>query len=109
MADDIVAIGGSKPGADERFETLFRSEYESLAVTPGITERQVQRAFLRLWRRRWLVRDSAYAIKDLRAGAVGGGGQATAPGAIDVELAWREFQDLRTRGRRKLAIAAGGA
>ena len=105
MADDVVAIGGSKPGTDERFEALFRSEYENLAATPGTTERQVLRAFLRLWRRRWLVRDARIAVTYLRGGA---GGPATAPGAVDVERAWREFQVLRSRGRRKLAIAAAG-
>src|SRR5690348_8788342 len=99
MADDIVAIGGSKPGADERFEALFRSEYESLAATPGSTERQVQRAFLRLWRRRWLVRDATYAGKYLRGGV---GGRTAASGAVDVERAWREFQGLRAQAKRRL-------
>jgi hypothetical protein len=56
MADDIVAIGGS--GAAERFEALFRAEYENVVAASGCSERQVQQAFLRLWRRRWLVRDT---------------------------------------------------
>lgn len=93
MADDIVAIGGTRPGADERFEALFRSEYQNRASVPGTTDRQVQRAFLRLWRRRWLLRDTP-------------GQQAAAPGAVDVDRAWQEFQQLRSRARRRLVVTA---
>ena len=103
MADDIVAIGGS--GAAERFEDLFRAEYQNVLTAYGCSERQAQQAFLRLWRRRWLVRDTPAAARYLRRDARG---LARAPSAVDVDRAWLEFQRLRSRGRRRLALGAAG-
>jgi len=73
VADDIVAIGGSRPGADERVEALFRAEYQYLVIASGCSERQAQQAFLRLWRRRWLYRDTRAAVRYLRRDAQGPG------------------------------------
>jgi hypothetical protein len=111
MADDIVAIGGTKPGATERFEALFRAEYENLAAS-GTAELEVQRVFLRLWRRRWLVRDAQAAARYVRERSSQGVGTSADRGGsapVDVERAWREFGELRSRDRRRLAVGGMAA
>jgi len=105
MADDIVVIGGSKPSADERFEALFRAEYEHLAAASETPE-QAQRAFLRLWRRRWLVRDVEAATRYLRGDTPR---PAEAPGAVDIDRAWHEFQGLRASARRRFTVTVAAA
>lgn len=106
VADDIVAMGGSRPGADERFEALFRAEYQNLVIASACSERQAQQAFLRLWRKRWLYRDTLAAVRYLRRDAQDPAG---APGTVDVDRAWLEFQHLRSRRRRRLAFRAAAA
>jgi hypothetical protein len=105
MADDIVVIGGSKPGAGERFEAFFRAEYEHL-VAASETPEQAQRAFLRLWRRRWLVRDIRAATMHLRGETPG---PARAPGAVNIDRAWHEFLGLRARARRRFTVTVAAA